>query len=103
MEKESHPLSLHRLLGSLFDGFWAFLILFNLVIYIHLPYFGGPTGIVSAVTRQQFEPLTNYFRYLVVFVGTFFAFFFSYRRGDSFLGSAVINVYKDAVSLPIIR
>jgi len=103
MEKDSLPLSLNRLLGALFDGFLAFLILVNLVKYIHLPYFGGPTGIVSAITRQQFEPLTNYLQYLVVFVGTFFVFYFSYRGGDSFLGPAVNKACKYAVPLPIIR
>ena len=103
MEKDSLPLSLNRLIGALFDGFLVFLILVNLVKYFHLPYFGGPECIVSAVTRQQFEPLTNYFQYLAVFVGTFLVFFFSYRRGDSFLAPAINKAKKYAVSDPLIR
>lgn len=86
--------------GALFDGFLAFLILVNLVKYFHLPYLGGPTGIVSAVTRQQFEPLTNYFRYLVIFAGTFSVFFFSYRRRDSFPAPAINKGKIHAVSFP---
>ncbi|HZD40330.1 MAG TPA: hypothetical protein VE131_06380, partial [Terriglobales bacterium] len=94
---------LRLVLSALFKGFLAFLILANLVKYIDLPYFGEPTGIVSEVTRQQFEPLTNYLRYLVILGGTFFVYYFSCRGSDSFLVPSVNDVPHYAVPFSTIR
>ncbi len=107
-----------RWILTLLAGAIAFTILIKVAMSFWLPLGEPPRGIVSQVTQTEFDPFSDYLKYLILFVGTFIVSSITYSKSKlirteqfsktlkwflliSILGIISINLTPAALNAPL--